>query len=72
MDHIPSEILLRFVDGKASREEVRRVVRHLLSGCHECGSSLHGMWVNEKAAPPCDEQAYDEVFRRCLEQSKKT
>ena len=71
MNHVPPETLRRFVDGNASREEVRSVVRHLLSGCRECGSALGDMVGFEQATPPCDEQAYDEVFRRCLEPDKK-
>lgn len=71
MEHVPPETLLRFAEGKASREEVRGVVRHLLRGCRECGSALGALVEIERATPPCDEQAYDEVFRRCLEKSKK-
>lgn len=70
MDHVPPDVLQRFSDGRATREEVRGVVRHLLTGCRECGSALGRMVGFDKAAPPCDEQAYDEVFRRCLEQLK--
>lgn len=71
MDHVPPETLRRFVARKASREEVRGVVRHLLSGCRECGSALGALVEIEKTAP-CDEQAYDEVFRRCLDPDKKS
>lgn len=71
MEHVPPEALRRFADGQASREEVRAVVRHLLSGCRECGSALGALVEIERTTPPCDEQAYDEVFRRCLEESTK-
>lgn len=64
MDHIPPDVLLRFVEGHATREEVRGVVRHLLRGCGECGSSLYSL---HQAYLACDEQAYGEVIRRCLE-----
>jgi hypothetical protein len=63
MDHISPEVLLRFVDGRATREEVRSVVRHLLRGCGECGSALHQL---HRAACARDERVYDEVFDRCL------
>ncbi|HEX2643478.1 MAG TPA: hypothetical protein VHU81_10820 [Thermoanaerobaculia bacterium] len=63
MDHISPEVLLRFVDGHATREEVRSVVRHLLAGCAECGRALHRPYQTGCAR---DERAYDEVFDRCL------
>lgn len=62
MDHISPEVLLRFADGRATREEVRSVVRHLLRGCAECGSALRQLYP----AAARDERAYDEVFDRCL------
>lgn len=66
MEHIPPNVLLRFVEGHATREEVRGVVRHLLRGCRDCGSSLYGLHQASRAG---DEQAYDEVFRQCLERT---
>lgn len=62
MDHLAPEALLRFVDGRATREEVRTVVRHLLRGCADCGSALCRL---HKSTRPCDPRDYDEVFDRC-------
>ncbi|HYO13519.1 MAG TPA: hypothetical protein VE685_10025 [Thermoanaerobaculia bacterium] len=71
--HIPQELFKRFLRSESSQEEVRQVVRHLLSGCPQCEEMSHrlstqsglfgpGMQV-EKARR---EQAYDEVFDRAF------
>lgn len=40
MEHPADEILKRFAEGKASREEGRAVVAHLLKGCRSCQEKI--------------------------------
>lgn len=73
MDHPPEALLLRFVEGRADREEARRVVAHLLRGCLECGSVLAAArraWRAKSPPRPIPESAYDEVFERLLERAR--
>src|SRR5215210_41059 len=67
--HIPEELLGRFLRVEVSREEGRRVVRHLVSGCPQCAESAYrvaaqlGLWPQGK---PTWERAYEEVFQRAF------
>lgn len=68
--HIPEEMLGRFLRAEGSREETRRVVRHLLRGCPQClemsrqATSGVGAFASRGAAGW--EEAYEEVFARAL------
>lgn len=68
--HIPEEMLGRFLRAEGSREETRRVVRHLLRGCPQClemsrqATSGVGVFASRGAAGW--EEAYEEVFARAL------
>jgi hypothetical protein len=43
--HCPSgEDLQRFMAGDLAPAEVRKVVRHLLTGCPACVRETHGLW----------------------------
>ncbi len=71
MDHPPETLLVRFLEGRAHREEARRVVAHLLRGCRECGSVLAAARRTKSLPPPIPEGAYDKVFKCLLERARK-
>jgi hypothetical protein len=48
LDHPSEETLKRFAAGKASREESRTLVAHLLKGCALCAARLKSLME-----PPC-------------------
>jgi hypothetical protein len=56
MDHPAREALCRFLQGTASREENRTIVRHLLARCPRCAVALN----SGKPEPA----AYDEALSR--------
>ncbi|HSS52688.1 MAG TPA: tetratricopeptide repeat protein [Thermoanaerobaculia bacterium] len=56
----------RFLRAEATREEARRVVRHLLSGCPQCLESALMASACSKAAGPGEPGVYEEVFQRAL------
>ncbi|HSK79940.1 MAG TPA: hypothetical protein VLQ45_26035, partial [Thermoanaerobaculia bacterium] len=66
--HVPEELLERFLRVESSREESRRVVQHLLSGCPECSERAYrlagecGLFSRRTGGEP----RYDEVFARAL------
>lgn len=58
MQHpISKEDLERFAAGKATREENRRIVGHLLKGCDTCALSLQE--IDRVETPMC---AYDKAL----------
>lgn len=59
MNHIPREVLERFLDGKATRQEGRQIVAHLLRGCRRCAAPLRG-----RARAPVPSQVYEEIIDR--------
>jgi hypothetical protein len=61
MTHIPEATLRRFAEGTASREENRRVVRHLLARCPACAASIRSC-----LRPPVSEESYDELIARAV------
>lgn len=61
MTHIPEAILRRFAEDTASREENRRVVRHLLTRCPACAASIRSF-----LRPSVTEESYDELITRAL------
>ena len=60
MNHPEREVLTRFLWGTTSREENRRVVRHLLTLCPVCAEALR---TPEPVAPA----EYDEPLDRFAE-----
>jgi hypothetical protein len=44
--HISADLLLRFLDGAASRQESMQLVRHLLRGCESCSALT--LWILEQ------------------------
>jgi tetratricopeptide (TPR) repeat protein len=62
--HVESELLGRFLCAEATREEARRVVRHLLSGCPQCLESARK--ASSEAGAAREPGVYDEVFQRAL------
>lgn len=63
MDHPSEETLKRFVAGKASREESRAVVAHLVKGCRSCAAVLRSLMKPAETSP----QTYGEVLDRFAE-----
>ncbi|HYG62352.1 MAG TPA: hypothetical protein VEL74_07210 [Thermoanaerobaculia bacterium] len=60
MDHpIPEDTLERFLNGKASRDENRAVVAHLLQGCAACSRALQTLAGRQEAG-----DSYEEVLDR--------
>lgn len=60
MQHpISKESLERFAGGKATREENRRIVAHLLKGCETC--TLHLRDLEHVETPVC---SYDKALDR--------
>ena len=57
-DHIPEEMVARFLARDASRNETRQVVAHLLTGCQRCaalvGHRVHegGHWQPRQGGTP--------------------
>ena len=60
MDHPSEEILERFAAGRATSEESRAVVAHLLKGCAPCATRLRSLM--QPAAVPRD--AYEPALDR--------
>ena len=52
MTLIPEDVLRRFAAGTASREENRRVVRHLLARCEPCGAAIRSYLRPQSAEEP--------------------
>jgi tetratricopeptide (TPR) repeat protein len=70
-DHPSRRALEDFVLGSLPRSEQRRVSRHLLAGCEECGRATAGLWDRDGSATaedrepaPPGEDAYDRVLDR--------
>lgn len=59
MDHPSEEILKRFAAGKASREESRAVVAHLVKGCALCATRLRRLIDPPRVAGSSYEAALD-------------
>jgi hypothetical protein len=43
-EHPSRDLLERFMEARVSREEVRQVVRHLLTGCAACSKVITPLW----------------------------
>jgi len=51
-NHPPPAALQRFMQGEASRGEVRAIVRHLLAGCPECVAVTRVLGLAELGLEP--------------------
>ncbi|HEX9942160.1 MAG TPA: hypothetical protein VGG03_09100 [Thermoanaerobaculia bacterium] len=60
MDHPSEETLKRFATGKASREESKAVVAHLVKGCPSCARKLRVLLEPDSVSS----QAYDDALDR--------
>jgi hypothetical protein len=60
VEHPSEETLKRFVTGKASREENREVVAHLLKGCAPCATKVKSLMEPSSVAGP----SYDPSLER--------
>jgi hypothetical protein len=60
MDHPSDEIFERFATGKASREESKAVVAHLIKGCGSCAARLRARMEPE----PVGGHGYDDALSR--------
>src|SRR5689334_11618511 len=67
--HVPKDLFGRFFRAETSRDESRRVVRHLMGGCPQCVEFAYriatelGLWMQGR---PVWEAAYDEIFERAF------
>jgi len=43
-EHPTPDLLLRFLQGEASKSENRAIVRHLLAGCRPCTTEARPLW----------------------------
>ncbi len=70
MAHLSDSDIEDFLAGSLGRDDLRRVTRHLLSGCKDCRSRLQkeasvGMlWSRGKAEP-------DDVYDACIDRARK-
>jgi len=62
--HVESELLDRFLRAETTRDEARRLVRHLLSGCSQCLESARK--ASSEAGAVREPDVYKEVFQRAL------
>jgi len=61
IQHAQPEAFGRMITGKASREEAKAIVRHLLAGCGRC---IQRTQVAQKQVETPDTWSYDRVFAR--------
>jgi hypothetical protein len=60
VEHPSEETLKRFVTGKASREDNRTIVAHLLKGCAPCATKVKTLMEPSSVAGP----SYDPSLER--------
>lgn len=82
--HPSPQELEEFVLGRLPKGEMRKVSRHLLTGCEECGRTTSGLWTPpesspepqapppepESAAPDAYDRVLDRVFARVVAKEK--
>src|SRR4028118_1935782 len=74
MDHLTDGEVEGFLSGCLPPEDLRRVVRHLASGCQECGTRIHVAVPPEMflpLGPPPQEDAYDACIDRALKEARR-
>jgi hypothetical protein len=72
VDHPSEETLKRFVAGKATSEEGRKIVAHLVKGCSACAAKLRAMIQPDPVARNAYEPAlerFDEGMIEALDSS---
>lgn len=71
-EHISESLFERFLRTEVSREEGKRIVQHLISGCSQCSAlafrltSELGLWPAKGSAKPGWQHAYEDVFSRAM------
>src|SRR4028118_1184482 len=74
MDHLTDGAVEGFLSGCLPPADLRRVVRHLASGCQECGTRIHVAVPPEMflpLGPPPQEDAYDACIDRALQEARR-
>jgi tetratricopeptide (TPR) repeat protein len=74
MDHLTDVDVESFLSGCLPPEDLRRVVRHLASGCQECGMRIRIAVPSEMflpQGPPPEEDAYDACIDRALKEARR-
>ena len=67
MRHVSEESVRKFLGLQASREQVREVVHHLLTGCPDCLALAYRIATETGLSGPLSwEDAYEQVFARAL------
>ncbi len=64
--HVEEELLARFLEAEATKEEARRVVRHLLTGCPQCLEMARQASSGVGLGATGDPHVYDEAFQRAM------
>jgi tetratricopeptide (TPR) repeat protein len=70
MAHLSDSDVEGFLAGSLTRDDLRRVTRHLLSGCGDCQARLQtavpddALWSRSKAEP-------DDVYDACIDRARK-
>jgi tetratricopeptide (TPR) repeat protein len=70
MTHLSDSDVEGFLAGSLTRDDLRRVTRHLLSGCGDCRACVAtavpagGLWSTSKAEP-------DDVYDACIDRARK-
>jgi hypothetical protein len=72
VEHPSEETLKRFVTGKASREENREVVAHLLKGCAPCASKVKTLMEPDPVAGPSYDSSLERFDKGLLEALEAT
>jgi len=69
--HISEELLKRFIAAATSKEESRRIVRHLVQGCRQCARMMALSWMAEGAEDADYEEAFAEAFKFATEMEEQ-
>jgi tetratricopeptide (TPR) repeat protein len=74
MNHLTDGDVEGFLSGGLPPEDLRRAVRHLASGCLECGARVRAATIPMEMflppGPPPDEDAYDACIDRALKEAR--
>lgn len=74
MDHLTDGDVDGFLSGRLAPDECRRIVRHLASGCLECGARIRIAVPSEMflpSTPLLEEDAYDACIDRALKEARR-
>jgi len=65
MEHLPDEMLVRFLRGVTTPHQNRAIVRHLLTQCPTCASHLRRLMPKPAAG------AYDQALNRFAAETRR-